>query len=243
MAELPEGPTDDLTSSPAAARNESCEEEIPPEKWQALDAVLEGHTGSGSEHRCVPPQHGWPTGRNGSRVQEVVGGRRKTPCPASRRGSMEQGQEPHSLRPAESARVHPPCHLGDGPYPNGRGLQNSSGTTLSRGSRFPRWTKCGSSWNTCRKTVRSYSRQGNAVYQECRGITGRDSEGLEHAPEECGRQRAQETGRQAPKGQALLNIATLGRCRWADISRAPFLAGCTNSARRRTAPTPLPPRS
>src|SRR5262249_43788766 len=75
---------------------------------------LEGHLGPGGEPRYVPPQHGWPTGRNGSRVQEAVNSGRKTSCPASRCCPLEQGQEPHSLCPAESARVYPPCNLGTG---------------------------------------------------------------------------------------------------------------------------------
>ena len=49
--------------------------------------------------------------------------------------------------------------------------------------------------------------QGNAVYQECRGITVGDSEGPEHAPEKRGRQSPREAERQAREGQVLLTLA------------------------------------
>src|SRR5260370_19602640 len=75
---------------------------------------MEGHIGLRSGHGYFTHNDGRSQGGNGSLVEEDVDDGRKTPCPARRRGSMEQGKKPRSSCPAEGQRVYPSFHLGVG---------------------------------------------------------------------------------------------------------------------------------
>src|SRR5262245_57580819 len=116
---------------------------------------------------------------------------------------MEQRQEPHSLRAAEGAGVHPPRHLGGGRTRTQEARRDRQEPHRAADP-APRGGQGAGEPGTLAEGPSGSVRAGQ------RGLPGvsryhcRDSESVGYAPEERGRERTQETRRQAAEGQVLL---------------------------------------